>query len=229
MRIAFFGGSFDPPHLGHLAIARAAADRLALNQVLFAPVGSQPLKAGLALAGYPDRLAMVTLATSADPRFIPSTLDQPRPDGSHNYTYDTLAAFKASLGLATRHPENQLYCLLGADSFQTLHHWHRAADLLRLCDFIIAARPGYPLDRIDAGLPPGIAITGRPSPTQFQLAGATTLHLLPDLDEDVSATALRQALAQGDTAASNPVLPPGVAAYIQTHHLYRDPAGVLPT
>jgi nicotinate-nucleotide adenylyltransferase len=222
MRIAFFGGSFDPPHLGHVAIARAAADRLALDQVLFAPVGSQPLKSGAALASYADRLAMVTLAASSDPRFTASQLDQPRSDRTHNYTYDTLAAFKTTLS-----PDHQLYCLLGADSFQTLHHWRRAADLLLLCDFIIAARPGYPLpaltqQALTAQLPPGISITAQPSPAVFRLNDQTQLHLLPDLDQDISATSLRQALAQGNTAVSDTMLPPGVPAYIRTHHLYRE-------
>jgi nicotinate-nucleotide adenylyltransferase len=222
MRIAFFGGSFDPPHRGHLAVAQVAADRFALDQVLFAPVGSQPLKDGLAMASFADRLAMVRIASAADARFSPSELDRPRLNGAPNYTYDTLSHLHAQLLAAN--PANQLFCLLGADSFHTLAHWHRAAELLLLCDFIVAARPGYALANVEAQLPGGIAIFHRARPTELQLAGASgasALHLILDLEEDISATALRQALAHDDTRSSDGMLPPGIADYILTHNLYR--------
>ena len=101
MRIALFGGSFDPPHLGHLRIAQAAADRLQLDRVLLAPVAVQPLKQGQQPppAGFADRMAMVELLLRAagDPRLEVSSLDGPRPDGRPNYTYETLAQLRASL------------------------------------------------------------------------------------------------------------------------------------
>jgi nicotinate-nucleotide adenylyltransferase len=228
MRIAFFGGSFDPPHRGHLAVAQAAADRFALDQVLFAPVGSQPLKDELAMASYADRLAMAGIACTADPRFSPSELDRPRPGGAPNYTYDTISHLHAQLLAAS--PANQLFCLLGADSFHTFAHWHRASELLLLCDFIVAARPGYALANVEAQLPAGIAIVHRDRPTDLLLSGVSgksTMHLMLDLKEDVSATALRQALAQNDASASDRMLPPGVADYILTHHLYRDQAPLI--
>lgn len=230
-RTAFFGGTFDPPHLGHLAIARAAADRLGLERILVAPVGSQPLKAGFPASRFADRLAMVELAFADDPRCHPSTLDAPRADGSHNYTYDTLAALKAEL--AREAVPSNLFCLLGADSFHTLNHWHRATDLVLLCDFVVAARPGYTLEAVADCLPPGVEIRGReqaPDLLQLRLESSadptrtSTLYVLPDLAEDVSATALRQALAVGDTAVSDRMLTPSVAAYIRGHGLYRQPS-----
>lgn len=222
MRIAFFGGSFDPPHRGHVAIARTAADRFALDQVLFAPVGSQPLKQGLSMASYADRLAMVRITALADPRFSASELDKPKSDGRHNYTYDTLAGLKAELHV--RDADTQLFCLMGADSFHSLAHWHRAAELLLLCDFIVAARPGYVLEEVQDQLPAGISAARRGDSDELKLTGASgtsTLHLMLDTEEDVSATALRQALAQGDAAASDTLLPPGVGAYIRERLLYR--------
>lgn len=218
MRIAFFGGSFDPPHRGHVAIATAAADRLGLDEVLVAPTASQPLKRGRATAGYADRLALVRLACAADARLVPSELDAARADGRHNYTYDTLLALKGSLDAHTK-----LFCLLGADSFHTLKHWHRAAELLLLCDFVVATRPGYDLDDLHSRLPEGVAIAGRVDGgdvVEVKL-GASTLYLLRDLEEDVSATVLREALADGDTAMSDAMLPPLVAEYIRDHGLYR--------
>ncbi len=81
MRVALFGGSFDPPHHGHIAIAKAAADGLALDRVLFAPVGRQPLKEEGKPTPFADRMAMVELACRVDPRFEVSELDAPRHDG----------------------------------------------------------------------------------------------------------------------------------------------------
>src|SRR5271166_4689651 len=89
-RIAFFGGSFDPPHLGHLAVARAARAALGLDLVLFAPVGAQPLKPRGSTAPFEDRLAMTRLAIHAEPGFAVSLADAPRPSGAPNYTLETL-------------------------------------------------------------------------------------------------------------------------------------------
>ncbi len=77
-RVAFFGGSFDPPHLGHVAVARAARDALRLDAVLFAPVGVQPLKPQGATAGFDDRLEMTRLAVAGEPGFEVSLIDAPR-------------------------------------------------------------------------------------------------------------------------------------------------------
>src|SRR5580698_4249203 len=97
MRVALFGGSFDPPHHGHIAIATAAADVFDLDSVLFAPVGRQPLKADGASASFADRLAMVELACGADKRFAASDLDAPRGDGGPNYTVEALAALHKAM------------------------------------------------------------------------------------------------------------------------------------
>ena len=90
MRVALFGGSFDPPHHGHLAIATAAADALRLDSVLFGPAGRQPLKLDGTVTAFEDRLAMVELACLEDPRFTVSEIDAPRADGLPNYTVDKI-------------------------------------------------------------------------------------------------------------------------------------------
>jgi nicotinate-nucleotide adenylyltransferase len=117
MRVALFGGSFDPPHHGHTAIAAAAADVFDLDQVLFAPVGRQPLKPEGAPASFADRLAMVELACRTDPRFAVSDLDAPRSDGSPNYTVQTLTTLQEAM------PDARLFNLVGADSFLNLPRW----------------------------------------------------------------------------------------------------------
>jgi nicotinate-nucleotide adenylyltransferase len=206
MRIALFGGTFDPPHLGHVAIARAAADRFALDTVLFAPAGRQPLKSGLATATYQDRLAMVSLACAADPRFTPSDIDAPYPDGTPNYTV---------LALTRRtqlHPSAHIFALVGADSFRTLAHWHQSERLLALAEWIVVSRPGFPLNSGSAIDPEGLTLT----PQQ-----RARIHLLDSVHEDIAATNLRERLHAGDSCAK--LLPPGVADYILQRRLYQPP------
>jgi nicotinate-nucleotide adenylyltransferase len=199
MRVALFGGSFDPPHHGHIAIATAAADVFDLDSVLFAPVGRQPLKADGASASFADRLAMVELACGADKRFAASDLDAPRGDGGPNYTVDTLAALHEAM------PEDRLFYLAGADSFLDLRRWHEPERLLEMAEWIVVSRPGFPLaDLSPLGLTP------------YQRG---RVHLLQTVHEDVAATNLRERLEVGDLCAD--VLAPSVLAYIQTHHLYR--------
>lgn len=221
MRIAFFGGTFDPPHCGHIAIARAAIRRLALDQVLVAPVGTQPLKGGLAHSSFEDRLAMVRLAVAGEPGLIASNLDAPLASGQPNYTFDTLQRLHSQLD-----PTDTLFCLLGADSFLTLDSWHRCAELLVFCNFIVAGRPGFSLQEVNALLPSGVKNTGERREagyTRLNLFGpsgqSSELFLLPDLDQDISATEIRAAVAHGSTPQT--VLPSAVAEYIRSHGLYR--------
>ena len=225
MRIAFFGGTFDPPHCGHIAIARAAIERLGLDQVLVAPVGAQPLKGDSAHSSFEDRLAMVRLAVAGEPGLTASSVDAPLPDGQPNYTFDTLERLRKQL-----EPADELFCLLGADSFLTLKRWHRCKDLLLVCDFIVAGRPGFSLQQINAALPKGIENTGEHREaafTRFSLSGpsgrSAGLFLLPDLDQEVSATEIRAALAEGSVQQT--VLAARGCRYIRSHRLYR-PVGI---
>jgi nicotinate-nucleotide adenylyltransferase len=206
MRVAFFGGTFDPIHRGHLAIASAAADAFALDRVLFAPVGRQPLKSKNPIAAFADRIEMAALACACaepkpDPRFVVSTIDAPRPDGRPNYTVDTLAA------LALEYPTATLFVLTGADSFLSLPGWHESQRLLGQAEWIVVSRPDFPLT--EAQLAP-LALT----PPQ-----RARIHLLSSIHEDVSATELRRRLLAGDPCPG--LLPSAVAAYIHAHHLYR--------
>jgi nicotinate-nucleotide adenylyltransferase len=221
MRIAFFGGTFDPPHCGHIAIARAAITRLTIDQVLVAPVGTQPLKGGSGHSSFEDRLAMVELAVAGEPGLSASNIDAPLPDGQPNYTFDTLQRLRRRL-----QPTDLLFFLLGADSFLTLRQWHQSTELLLFCDFIVAGRPGFSLEQINAALPEGVKNMGgqrEAAFTRFTLSGpsgqSAGLFVLPDLDQNISATEIRAALAEGSEPQT--VLPPAVAEYIRSHGLYR--------
>jgi nicotinate-nucleotide adenylyltransferase len=203
MRVAFFGGTFDPIHRGHLRLASAAADAFALDRVLFAPVGNQPLKTDSVIAPFADRLAMTMLgvASAADTRFAVSSIDAPRPGGLPNYTVDTIAV------LADEYPAATLFVLTGADSFLTLRKWRSSSRLLELAEWIVVSRPEFPLDNANLAQ---LALT----PEQ-----RARIHLLPTVQEDVSATELRRRLRAGDPCPG--LLAPAVTAYIQAHHLYR--------
>lgn len=224
MRIAFFGGTFDPPHRGHLAIARAALRRFAMDEVWMAPAGAQPLKRNEEAASYDDRLEMVALAVEACRGITASAVDAPRSDGKPNYTIDVLTAIRGGL-----EAQDELFFLLGADAFLSLRQWHRAAELPFLCKLIVAGRPGFSLDDLAEALPSGLRMENASGVT---LAGGvvarllrndadeeSTLYLMPDLREDVSATDIRAAIA-GEESASG-VLSPAVVRYIEEKKLYR--------
>jgi nicotinate-nucleotide adenylyltransferase len=232
MRIALFGGSFDPPHLGHIGIATAAANRLKLDRVLMAPVGRQPLKLDQAQSPYEDRLAMVRLASAGIPPLEPSTIDAPLPNGRFNYTYDALSRLRDALG-----PGDELFCLVGADGLKTLHHWHRAAEALMLAQWIIADRPGFPLDTMPSLLPSGVTV-GRPEladgsqkiPIIKDGKDHSTIWLLPGLQYEISATQLREALAHHAAGIPQSILDSQVADYAREHSLYvRQAAAVRQT
>jgi nicotinate-nucleotide adenylyltransferase len=207
-----------------VALARLARERLSLDRIFVAPVAIQPLKHETPPASFADRVAMTRLAFADEPSTEISLLDAPRPDGQSNYTINTLAAMRLQL-----HSNDTLFCIVGADSFLTIRKWHRSADLLTACDFIVGARPGFDLTQAQAALPDGI--TAKPLPTElpntqlFELRkthlsvlAASQLYLLTDLDEDISATQIRSAL-RGETEPAR-ILNPAVTKYIREHHLY---------
>ena len=127
MRLGVYGGSFDPPHVGHLLVVTDAADALALDRVVWVPTGVQPLKAGQRAAPAPLRLAMVEAALAGDPRFAASAIEIER--GGLSYTVDTLEA------LALEHAGAERFLLIGMDSLATFSRWRapdRIAELARV-------------------------------------------------------------------------------------------------
>jgi nicotinate-nucleotide adenylyltransferase len=226
MRLGYFGGSFDPPHRGHLAVACAAAAEFSLDQVLFVPTGRQPLKPGGPMVAFSDRLAMVKILCSADaaggeqppsrdepsprdatfsaptflaPTFSASALEAPRPDGLPNYTVDALSALREQ-----HPPPDRLFVLAGADAFLDLRRWRDPDRLLQMADWIVVSRPGFALHRLDSL---GLRSTQR-----------QRVHVLPDLNEPASATEIRRRLGAGEDCGD--LLPSGVLTYIREHQLY---------
>jgi nicotinate-nucleotide adenylyltransferase len=229
-RVAFFGGSFDPPHLGHVAVARAARTALGLDTVLFAPVGAQPLKPLGSTAAFADRVAMTRLAIASEAGFAVSLVDGPKPFGAPNYTLETLLRLRGELpGGGT------LYCLMGADSFAGLKGWHRAVEIPFAAPLIVASRPGQKLDDLKAALPAGLTIEAKETPQEMKAeievrcysvrnkAGESApFFLLPGLEIEISASDIREQLrgGAGGSGTGRPLVPSSVSEYIHAHGLY---------
>ena len=155
MNIALFGGTFDPIHRGHLNVARAAAERFKLKEVWFVPADIPPHKQKAPVTSYFHRYSMVALALVGEPDFLPSLLEAPDPEAHverrPSYSIDTIRRVKAGLRKSDR-----LYFLIGIDAFREIGTWYKAEELLRECDFIVAARPGYSLADVVGSLPKGL-------------------------------------------------------------------------
>jgi nicotinate-nucleotide adenylyltransferase len=237
-RVAFFGGSFDPPHLGHLAVARAARVALGLDTVLFGPVGTQPLKPVGATASFDDRVAMTRLAIAGEPGFAISLADAPKESGWPNYTVETLENLHRELGLNCA-----LFCLMGADSFAGLRLWHRAAEIPFVAPLIVASRPGERMDDLQSLLPAGLTMEPAAAPELpesdvvvrcYSILGEdgrwagkrAPFYLLPGLDVAISASHIRelangQVGAEAEGLAGHEMLPDAVAEYMRARGLYR--------
>jgi nicotinate-nucleotide adenylyltransferase len=221
MNLGLFGGTFDPIHRGHLALARAAAVRYALRQVLFVPASAPPHKPDLALTAFIHRYAMVALATQDERGFVPSLLEALEAPARASYSIDTVRRLKKTLRKSDR-----LFFLIGIDAFRDVAKWREARALLAECDFVVASRPGFSLREVAESLPedlrPPAAVTRpfhkQPATGDLMLPGVT-LHLLEGVQQKAAATAIRAAAAAGKPLGK--WLDPRVADYIRKHGLYR--------
>jgi nicotinate-nucleotide adenylyltransferase len=204
-RIGIYGGTFDPIHIGHLAIAEEARYALDLAEVIFVPASRQPLKGEAQGASAAQRLAMVRLACAGNPRFRASDIELRRPPPS--YTIDTLMALRAEAD-----PAATLVFILGADAARDLPRWYRAAEIIRLVRLAIVGRPGVDLSmaQLEASLP-GIA---------------DRCDLIDGPRLEVSSSDLRARLAAGRPTRYQ--IPDPVLAYIAEHRLYQELADGRP-
>jgi nicotinate-nucleotide adenylyltransferase len=222
MKIALFGGTFDPVHRGHLAVAHTAADEFGLSLVYFAPADIPPHKQKRRLTDFQHRFAMLALATAEDKRFVPSLLDS--YTGQPNYSIDSVRRLKKTLKKS-----DKLYFLIGMDAFKDISTWRMPEELLADCEFIIANRPGYSLADAAKALPRNLQpsdgyLRSLRTERGFQNSGSlalpgATLHLLKDVHERVSSTQIRAAAAKSARQLARYV-PPLVAEYIRKEHLY---------
>ncbi len=209
--IGILGGTFDPVHLGHVALAEAALKELPLAEVLWLPSGS-PGHRSPPVASARDRLAMLRLATAGDTRH---RIDESElGHGEPTYTVHTLTRMRAALGKA-----QPLVLLLGSDSFLSLPTWLRWRELFDLAHIAVATRPGFVPN--DGGPSPDLSEeiarrSARPEQLTGSSAGRVTRFPMPPMD--ISASAVRAGLAAGEDMRH--LLPAAVLAYIRSQHLY---------
>jgi nicotinate-nucleotide adenylyltransferase len=193
-RIAIFGGTFDPPHNAHLALARRARVELALDEVRWIPAGDPWQKHDRGITPAAQRAAMVALAIAGEPRCVLDTREIERQGPS--YTVVTAQELRAE------HPDAELFLVIGGDQLAGLHTWHRVDELLALVTLAVAGRAGL-ADAADARV----------------AAAARRAIALPPMD--VSSTGIRARVAARLPVVS--LVPPAVAGYIARHHLYEAP------
>jgi nicotinate-nucleotide adenylyltransferase len=141
IRIGIFGGTFNPIHLGHLAIAEEIRERLGLKKVIFVPAYAPPHKSRIKLAAAQKRFQMVKEAIKGNPFFAVSDSEIARRGKS--YSVDTLRYFKKKFGKRAR-----LYFIIGSDSLPELSKWKDIRDIFRLASFVVVNRPGFPMQHL---------------------------------------------------------------------------------
>lgn len=207
------GGTFDPIHNGHLAMARAATRACHLERVYFVPA-PRPAHRAAPKASYADRYAMVALALAGQPRWLPLAI----PDrGRATFALDQIAWLETWLAAHGR--RERLHWIIGADAFLTLPSWHRYRQLLKSCDFIVLARGGITWNQVLGALPPSLITSA--NPRQAQLAGGRLIHWLGTFSSPASSTRLRGKLQrQPASQLKSAPLPARVAAYARRASLY---------
>lgn len=196
-RIGLMGGTFNPIHNGHIAVAEAAQKQAQLEQIIFLPSGTPPHKHTADTISREHRLNMVQLAVEGHPGFQVS--DYEIRSGRVNYTAETLQYF------LTRYPADTFYFIIGADSFRDLPLWKDYTSILQMVTLIVVSRPGIDktalLSRFRGDEP------------------APHMLFIPNVQQEVSSSMLRAYARDGKCLT--PYLPAGVAHYIQQHGLYR--------
>lgn len=190
MKLGILGGTFDPVHVAHLAIAEQAREQLELDRVVFVPAWIAPHKPAnrVAAARTQHRLTMLQLAIEDNAAFCISCVELDR--GGVSYTIDTLRTLRAQYG-----SETTLYLLIGADNWAIFDTWREPEAIKELCDIAVYPRPGYKLPE-----------------------RGPRLHVLEGPAFDLSATWLRERLARGLSVRY--LLPESVRAYVNAHHVY---------
>ncbi len=195
-RIALYGGTFDPVHLGHLEVARRISTLFEIEKVIFIPAQLAPHKVGRSVTEPIHRYAMLALATQDDPRLLISTFELDAPD--RRYTVDTVAELQRRLG-----DDTELFFLMGADSWSEITTWREWERLLKMTNHIVVTRPGYQVAPAPEGLGDRIFFTDA-------------------VMKDISATNIRRLASEGRYDELEQLVPRTVAGYIKKYGIYRN-------
>ena len=213
-RIALYGGTFDPVHAGHVAVARRVSQLFEIEKVLFIPAQMAPHKIGRPVTEPIHRYAMLALATQDDPQLSISTFELDAPD--RRYTVDTVGHFQRVLGDST-----ELFFIMGADSWSEITTWREWERLLSMTNHIVVSRPGYEpvttqVGRISERI---VDVRGGKSPVRTE--GANKIFFTDVVMKDVSATSIRGLASEGSFAELTALVPGPVLEYIKKYGIYR--------
>ena len=224
-RVALYGGTFDPVHAGHLAVARGLLLLFALDEVLFVPAYVAPHKRERRVSPALDRYAMLALATQGEGRFRISTAEMQAPE--RPYTVNTLSSFCESTGRDAR-----LFFVMGADSWEEITTWREWERVLTLTDQLVVTRPGYELkaehvtDEIRSRMVDARGWTREQVAHALEEAGrGTRIYLTDAANVDASATDIRAVVARGDWDELSALVAAPVAEYIRKYELYQGANG----
>jgi nicotinate-nucleotide adenylyltransferase len=220
VRIAFYGGSFDPPHLGHLAIAEALIGQFELDEFVFIPAFHAPHKKQRQPTPAYDRYAMLCLATQNDADISVSRIEIEAPEKP--YSFETLGRLVDML------PRVQIYFVMGADSWNEITTWREWEVVLSLTNHIVITRPGYELDtehvteEIASRIVDLRGLTGKASQVVDQMSttiSGTRIYFTDRINMDISATAIRNAIHERE-ADWDDDLSTEVANYVEKYQIY---------
>ena len=211
--VALFGGTFDPVHVGHIAVAQAAQRRFHLDTIHFIPSSHPPHKPQRELIPFVHRYTMVALACAGHHGFLPSLAEAPMGAPHIFYTIDTVRRFKRE------QPDDHLYFVVGADQFLEIPTWKNYETLLDSCDFIVASRPGFRLDALRLVIPPEKMGRTTGHDANRIVLRKSVIHLLTTVASHVSSTEVRQRLGRKQTVHG--LVPAPVEEYILGQALYR--------
>jgi nicotinate-nucleotide adenylyltransferase len=221
-RIALYGGTFDPVHIGHIAVAHGLSKLFALDEVLFIPAALAPHKRESKVTPAFHRYAMLALATQREPRMRISTIELDAPE--RPYTFETLLRMQESMG-----HEAQLFFVMGADSWTEITTWREWERVLSLTNHIVVSRPGYEWDALH--VTPAIrerVVDLRGADAEERMAreidsgDRAKIYITDAVNIDVSATAIRRAVREGLDTDWLRLVTTSVADYIRKYGLYRE-------
>ena len=218
-RIALYGGTFDPVHRGHLAVARTISQIFEIDELLFVPAWLAPHKRTRVVTPALHRYAMLALATQQDARLRISRFELESPERS--YTVETLAHFESELG-----SDAELFFLMGADSWSEIQTWREWERLLMMANHIVVSRPGYELQL--AGMPREVlerivdTRVSRETVSKGSTDPGKRIFLTDAVQVEISATEIRRAAREKQFERLVELVPKSVADYITKYELYRE-------
>ncbi len=218
-RIALYGGTFDPVHRGHLAVARTIAQLFEIDELLFVPAWLAPHKRTRDVTPALHRYGMLALATQQDARLRISSFELEAPDRS--YTVETLAHFESELGT-----DAELFFLMGADSWSEIQTWREWERLLMMANHIVVTRPGYQLEL--AGMPDEVLERivdmrkGQETAGRKSTDPGKRIFFTDAVQLEISATEIRRAAREEQFERLVELVPKSVADYLTKYELYRE-------